>query len=85
VADRIHCPFCDSPDTAPYDYGTTLPGAVFKQWYPRAGRCMDCEQTFYDHERQSVRNRIDFAKLKKAEDDGLPLFAPIRYEPKDES
>lgn len=78
MSGRPCCPFCDSPDTAPYDYGTTFPGAVFKEWYPRAGHCMDCKQTFYDHERQR-RPPVDFAKLKKADRVGEPLFVVVRY------
>lgn len=59
MSDRVLCPFCNSPDTAPYkfdegDLSQTL-GALsqtLKKIYPHAGVCMDCGNTFYDAVKQ---------------------------------
>lgn len=52
MTDRPRCPFCKSPDTVPYPFGKSNLARAIEDYYPRAGRCMDCERAFYDYEQQ---------------------------------
>ena len=79
---QFPCLRCNSPDTAPYKFGENF---ILARYYKNARKCMDCDATFYDYERQSAPP-IDFKSLIKAKYDELYTVvrgSGLRYDDKE--
>lgn len=41
------CPCCASVDTVPYPFGDGLTGLIYREVYPDARVCVDCEHVWW--------------------------------------